>query len=89
MTQKSHKTSEAAELAVPPVIQIDGKQYKREDLSDEAALLIANIIEARNLLAVREIEVKHFGISVQALESNLRERLEGVPFTELPAKEER
>ena len=53
-----------------------------EDLSDEVILLVANYMEAMNLRQVKEMEAKHINIAMAALETNLKLKLEGVPFTE-------
>ena len=85
MTQSN--ASEIADAALGQSIFVDHKEYKQKDLSEETKLIVANILEARNLQAIKEVEHKHIGISIQALEAGLKARLEGVPFTEMAEEE--
>ncbi len=69
------------------VITVDGKNYKSSDLSEDAVMLINNIMEVKNLRAVKEVEFKHFGISEEALTQNLKIQLENTPYTNEPEEE--
>ncbi|NDB66047.1 MAG: hypothetical protein EB168_10350 [Euryarchaeota archaeon] len=69
-------------------LTFQGRRYLLTDVSDDAKLVAQNLQEAQALAAQREMEHKHFSISVQALAGNLSNMLEGLSYEEVEAPAE-
>lgn len=71
----------------PKTVTINNRVYKVEDLSQDAVLLVNTLMENQNLQGIKEAEYKHLKFAHQAVEENLKLKLEGLSFTEVPEEE--
>jgi len=63
-------------------LELDGRTYLIEDLSDDSKMLIGTIQEANELLKIKEVEAKHVAFSRECALEKLRETLVDVAYTE-------
>lgn len=74
MTEEQPKT--------PPSLELDGKLYSLEDVSDDGKILINHIRQANELIQLKETELVHLRFNRECGLEKLRESLADVAFTE-------